>query len=123
MRRVAALLLALPVLAHGDVWAPGVWATGVWAPGVWAESAPLVAVPNVVGEANAAAADAILEGDGLDAGSVTERCSDAADDEVIGQTPESGAMVALGSLVDLRVSNGVVCLPKRGRRIGIGLGL
>lgn len=67
-------------------------------------------VPDVIGQANAAAADAILEGAGFDMGGVTARCSDAALDEVIGQSPAPGEQAEAGALVDLLVSNGVGCV-------------
>jgi hypothetical protein len=78
-----------------------------------------VSVPNVIGEASSAAADTILEGVGLDLGGVNERCSAAADNEVIAQSPAPGALVALGALVDVIVSNGVVCtaIPGSGVRL------
>lgn len=68
-----------------------------------------VTVPNVVGEANSAAADVILEAVGLDLGTVSEQCSAEPDDEVLAQNPLSGANALLGSLVDINVSNGVAC--------------
>ena len=120
MKRVAGFALALFTLVasasleNDGVWASGVWATTPWASGVWFEEdgggcVMCVSVPNVIGEASSAAADAILEGDDLDLGGVTERCSDEADNEVVGQAPPAGTMVESGSLVDLLVSNGVEC--------------
>jgi hypothetical protein len=70
---------------------------------------PQFAVPNVIGEASSAAADAILEADGFDLGGVTERCSGAPDDEVVGQSPPAGSLASLGALVSILVSNGVEC--------------
>lgn len=84
-----------------------------------------VAVPNVVGQANAAAATAILQGEGLDAGAVIARCSAETEDEVVGQDPAPGVNVALASLVDLLVSNGIECPSGRPgvnlRGLGVGL--
>jgi PASTA domain-containing protein len=71
---------------------------------------PPIAVPNVVGQATAAAADMILEGVGLDAGTVTAICSGAANNSVISQAPAAGVLVSLGSIVDLFTSNGVACV-------------
>lgn len=88
----------------------GVWNMGVWSDGVWDEdSAPQVAVPSVIGQADSAAADAILEGDGLDLGTDTPRCSTATENEIVSQNPAAGTQVALGSLVDVYSSNGVAC--------------
>lgn len=131
MRRALALALALAwssgsnaSLEDDGVWAAGVWATTAWGDGVWYEaSAGTVAVPNVVGEANAAAADSILEGDGLDLGNTASKCSAATADEVIGQTPIAGTVVASGSLVDVLVSSGTECSALGGRKFGFGLGL
>jgi len=80
-----------------------------------------VAVPDVVGEADSAAADTILEGDGLDLGSVFERCSAEADNEIIGQNPDAGTLVALGSLVYVTASNGTECSGRPRTRLGLGL--
>lgn len=77
------------------------------------------AVPNVVGQASAAAADAILEAAGFDMGGTTDRCSDEPDNEVVGQDPAPGALAAPGTLVALLLSNGVVC-PNSGR-VGVRL--
>lgn len=74
-----------------------------------------VAVPTVVGEASSAAAATVLQAEGLDVGTVTERCSAVADNAVIGQDPAPGVFVDLGELVDLLVSNGVDC-PNSGRQ-------
>lgn len=71
-------------------------------------AASTVAVPDVVGEANFAAADAILGGVGL-LGFEIEVCSAAANDEVVSQDPVATTVVALGSTVDVRTSNGVAC--------------
>lgn len=123
IRRAALLVLGalavMPARASMEddgVWAAGVWATTVFADGVWYED-NLIAVPNVVGQASAAAADAILEGDGLDLGGATARCSPETLDAVVGQSPAAGTQVALGSLVDVLVSNGVECV--NGGRNGV----
>lgn len=114
-RLIAALVFGaacLPTQAAFEsdgAWKAGSWASTSWADGAWYEAGGDVAVPNVIGQANSAAADMILEGDGLDLGAVTERCSDAADDEVVGQDPAPGVLVDLASLVDVLVSNGVEC--------------
>ena len=68
-----------------------------------------VIMPNLIGEANAAAADAILEGVGLDLGGSTARCSAEILDVVIGQSIGPGVSVDIGTLVDVLVSNGVAC--------------
>jgi hypothetical protein len=125
VKKLAALVAVLFVMtARADAppsWATGSWATGSWAAGSWAtgEAPPGVAVPNVIGQANAAAADAILEGDGLDLGGVTARCSAETEDEVVGQSPAPGVLVEIGSLVDVLVSNGVECV--NGGRPGVRL--
>jgi len=109
VRRLAALALLLVAPAHADYFAPGYFAAGYNVSGYFAEDAGSdVAVPNVVGEANFAAADAILEGEGLD-GAEIEVCSAEAEDEVVSQSPAAGSLVALGTVVDVRTSNGVAC--------------
>lgn len=103
-------LSALPAHALQDgAWDSSAWAPAVWASGVWQESVTLTTVPNVIGEASASAAATVLQGEGLDAGGVTARCSAETEDEVVGQSPGPGAMVPEGSLVDLLVSNGEPC--------------
>jgi hypothetical protein len=82
-----------------------------------------VPVPNVVGQ-DLATADATLEGEGLDTGEVTMTCSAEAENEVLSQSPLAGAMVAIGSDVDLVASNEVECINgtrRNGIRLGIGL--
>lgn len=117
-RFLAAILATLAILPasasmeNDGAWASGVFATTVWADGVWYENVAQGVVPDVVGQASAAAADAILEGDGFDAGTVFSRCSAATADEIIAQNPAAGAMANLGSTVDLYASNGQAC---RGR--------
>lgn len=118
MRRwLAALaLLAFPALAAEEEpsWALGSWASGSWASGSWGVDENTVAVPDVVGEADFAAADLVLEGVGLDGGTETEKCSGAPDNEIIDQSIASGTIVALGTLVNLSSSNGVACPPVGG---------
>lgn len=84
-----------------------------------------IPVPNVIGEANAAAAEAEFEAVGLDIGATTARCSDETVDEVVGQDPAPGVLVAPAALVDVLVSNGVECpsgIPGvRPRGLSIGL--
>jgi hypothetical protein len=95
----------------GAIFASGTFADGTFADGTFAGcSVPgSTEVPNVIGEASSAAADTILEGEGLDLGTVTERCSAEPDNEVVGQSPGPGTLVEDDSLVDLLVSNGVEC--------------
>jgi len=70
-------------------------------------TAPMqVAVPNVVGETQAAAASAIT-GAGLVVGTVTRQSSSTvASGEVISESPAAGTNVTSGSTVNLVVSNG-----------------
>lgn len=67
-----------------------------------------VEVPDVVG-LDAADADTALEAVGLDTGVVTMSCSLQPADEVLEQDPIAGALVDVGSLVDLETSDGVEC--------------
>jgi beta-lactam-binding protein with PASTA domain len=118
VKRLALIGLLLPGLAAAD--------TFMFAGGAFTRlnDAAQVAVPDVVGEASPAAADAILEAALLDLGEVGLTCSAAAEDEVLSQNPAVGATVDEGSLVDIVVSNGVVCTGSGGgRRRGLGLGL
>lgn len=78
------------------------------------ESAVTTAVTNVIGQADSAAAETLLVADGFVLGAVTPRCSSAAADEVVGQSPAPGVLAAAGAAVDLLVSNGVEC-PQAGR--------
>src|SRR2546430_1711674 len=65
-----------------------------------------VAVPNVVGQMQAAATSAIT-GAGLTMGAVTQQSSSTvAAGSVISESPTGGTMVASGSAVDLVVSSG-----------------
>jgi beta-lactam-binding protein with PASTA domain len=68
-----------------------------------------VAVPDVVGQVSAAAADTILEGVGLDLGVETESCSAATNNAIIRQNPAAGLEVETGALVDVVSSSGVLC--------------
>jgi beta-lactam-binding protein with PASTA domain len=131
MRRLIAIAVLGSVLAapaRADFIASGFFASGFVVDGFFVADggSPQVTVPNVVGEADFAAADAILEAASLDAGTETEQCSAAPDNEVIGQNPIAGATVSTGTLVDLTTSNGVAC-PSATRRpsiqIGIGIGV
>ncbi len=81
------------------------WAAGVFDGGD--EAAPAaVTVPEVVGMTTDGARNA-LEQAGLTVGTITEAASeDGPDGTVIEQTPEAGAEVDEGSVVDLRVSTG-----------------
>lgn len=77
-----------------------------------------VQVPTVTGEATSAAADAILEGVGLDLGVAADRCYDRgtspAVGEVIGQSPAAGTIVPLATLVNIEVATALECV-LRGR--------
>src|SRR5205823_13119832 len=71
-----------------------------------------VAVPNVVGETEAAATSAITSA-GLTAGTVTMQSSaTVASGSVISESPAAGTSVAMASAVNLVVSSGA---PGRGR--------
>lgn len=116
--RLVALMLALVTVradaamtfaTDGD-WAAGSFGTTDWEDGSFLEGAAAgVQVPTVTGESSTAAADAILEAVGLDLGGATDRCSSEPDNEVVGQSPQAGEIVDLGSLVYVTVSNGVEC--------------
>jgi hypothetical protein len=103
-RLLLAGLAAGALVSSQDTAAVG-W-VGIPLQGFGDESIP---VPDVVGEASSAAADVILEAALLDLGAVTARCSAAALNEVLGQDPAPGVLVAAGELVDVLVSNGVAC--------------
>ncbi len=80
------------------------------------------AVPDVKAEASFAAADAVLEGVGLD-GLQGTTCSAEAMGQVARQNPSAGTLVEPGTVVSVATSTGTAC-PKGGRvRLGIGLGL
>ncbi len=65
-----------------------------------------VAVPNVTGQTQSAAAAAITDA-GLTVGTVTQQCSDTVPaGSVISQDPVAGTQITSGSAVDLVVSNG-----------------
>jgi len=130
VRVVASLLLAGTLFiaaspARADFIDSGFFATGFDETGFFeADGAPAdIPVPNVVGEADSAAADAILEGDGLDLGTVTTHCSAAALDEIIGQDPLAGVLVSLGTLVNVTASDGMACPPGSGSQLNIILRL
>lgn len=104
MRRLAALVaLGLPLFAAADIIGFGGGGFFLIQEGV--------AVPAVIGEASFAAADAILEGDGLDGFEVVT-CSSAASGEVVNQAPPAGTLVQLATVVSVYVSSGTPC---RGR--------
>lgn len=73
-------------------------------------SGPLVPTTDVVGEADFAAADALLEGDGLDGLEGAAACSAAAEDSIIRQSPTAGTEVPAGTIVTVTASNGVACV-------------
>jgi len=64
-----------------------------------------IAVPNVVGKLRNQATQ-VIEGDGLKAGTITEKNDDAPAGSVINQTPAANTLVASGSAVNLVVSSG-----------------
>jgi hypothetical protein len=103
-RSRAPLWIALAVLAL-LVAVAAAWAAGVFDGGD--EEAPaVVTVPEVVGMTTDGARNA-LEQAGLTVGTITEAASeDGPEGTVIEQTPEAGAEVDEGSVVDLRVSTG-----------------
>ena len=76
-----------------------------------------IAVPNVVGEANFAVADTILEAAGLDGGTETVVCSNETADEIIAQSPIAGTQVQPLSLVNLTSSSGSSCTDASGAEI------
>lgn len=118
-RRSAALALLLccgtagASLEHDGTWKGGVWSPTVWASGVWLE-VPTIAVPDVIGM-TASAADAALEGVGLDTGAVGNVCSTETVGLVVSQAPPAGALVAEGSAVAISLSTGVACKGAGGR--------
>jgi hypothetical protein len=71
-------------------------------------SAGSIAVPDVVGLSEAAA-DAALEAELLDSGTITQTCSSEPIGEVVGQSPAAGVLVNAGALIDLDVSDGTAC--------------
>jgi serine/threonine-protein kinase len=100
-RSRAPLWIALAIIALLVALAAA-WAAGVFDGGD--EAAPaVVTVPDVVGMTSEGARNA-LEQAGLTVGTVTETASDdGPEGTVIEQTPEAGAEVDEGSVVDLRV--------------------
>lgn len=127
-----ALRVAIALLVLG--FAPGAWAqcssylaagylqSGYLTDGYLVEHS-CVAVPNVVGEANAEAAELVLEADGFVLGNVVAACSVAPLDEVIRQRPAAGTLAELGTAVDLRVSSGMECKLSNDNRIAIKIGI
>lgn len=127
MKRLAVVALLCSFAVRADelpAWANGTWAAGTWAAGIWGASAAptTVEVPNVVGQADFATADGLLEADGLD-GLEVEECSSAADGEVIRQSPIAGTLVDLGTIITVFTSSGVECVPVLRPRVGLGRGL
>jgi hypothetical protein len=107
----------------GATFADGTFADGTFADGTFGGCVGSgdVEVPNVIGEASFAAADAILEGDDLD-GSESSRCSAETVGEVIAQSPSAGLLVASGTVVSVTTSSGMECSGGRPRRrLGLGL--
>lgn len=101
LRAVIAAALLLPTVAGAQTF---IGFTGI----PLFSTASLVPTTDVVGQASFAAADALLEADGLD-GTEVEVCSAAPDNEVVSQDPLAGSMVSLGAIVTVRTSNGVEC--------------
>lgn len=113
-RAVVALVasLACAAASAAGLWAPDIWQDNLWASDIWGngdDGPELVTVPNVVGEADFAAADAILEGEGLDGLELGAACSGAAEDEIVNQSPAAGAMVEAGTVVGVTPSSGTPC--------------
>ena len=109
----------LPIPAGGVTESDRAHLAMVYAGFDYSEVEPMqVAVPNVIGQADFAAADAILEGDGLDGGTETESCSAETENEIIRQNPAAGVEVDLGTLVDVVSSSGTPC---SGRPLSISL--
>lgn len=123
-KRLAALLILGGILAP----LPGAWAadyfesgfhvSGYFETGYFEAEEAGVSVPDVVGEADFATADGILEGVGLDGGTETVRCSAETANEIIAQNPAAGISVPLATLVDLISSSGTACA---GRALQIGI--
>ena len=115
----AAVALALLVLIGSSVRADFVGFAG----GAFLQGSAVL-VPDVVG-LSLTDADTALEGEGLDTGVVTVRCSLEDADEVLSQFPIAGTAVLPGSTVDVLASNGEECAPGRpgvrlrGLRIGL----
>jgi PASTA domain len=83
-------------------------------------STPLVSVPNVVGDAQAAAQTAIT-GAGLTAGNITQAASaTVASGDVISESPAASTSVAKGSTVALVISSGPSTYTIGGTLIGLG---
>jgi hypothetical protein len=112
------LVVSLGACDEGGTFADGTFADGTFADGTFAGGgdcdALTVEVPNVIGEASVAAAEAILELSGLDIGTDTASCSSLALNVIIGQDPTAGTDVEVGSLVNVIYSNGTPCA-NRGR--------
>ncbi|HOQ30871.1 MAG TPA: PASTA domain-containing protein [Candidatus Hydrogenedens sp.] len=76
-----------------------------------------VEVPNIIGLTQSEAEN-IITAAGLSLGTVSEQCSEIEAGKVIGQTPEGGTQLSLGSSVNLIVSTGP-CSDGEGIREGI----
>jgi hypothetical protein len=124
---VAVSLVALAGTAHAAGFIePGFFETGFIEEGFFEEDGapPMdVAVPDVVGQADFAAADTIFEGDGLDGNELAARCSTAPLNEIISQNPIAGALVPLGTIIDVTPSSGMECPPGGGSRLDLQLRL
>jgi beta-lactam-binding protein with PASTA domain len=116
-------LLLVAGTAQADFIASGFFASGFAETGFFEESTPQVAVPNVIGQADFATADGILEGDGLDGNELAPVCSSEPEFEIVRQSIAAGTLVDQGTVIDLRASNGVACPVGGGgsNRIGIGI--
>jgi len=92
-------------------WTSGFWPTGFWVSAFWVADTT-VEVPDVVGLTLGAAAAALFAVDlSYD---VTYEFSDTiTEGEVISQNPVATTVVAVGSLVALTVSSGVLQLGRR----------
>jgi beta-lactam-binding protein with PASTA domain len=91
-------------------WIAGAWATGAWRGTAWAVQDAPVAVPDVVGETQAAGT-ATLEGDGFVVAVETAYSSLVAAGLIISQAPAGGASAASGSVVTITVSLGEAPAP------------
>jgi hypothetical protein len=104
-------LLLVAATAQADYFASGYKASGYYASGYFEVDAGggQVAVPNVIGEADFATADGILEGVLLDGFELAAVCSNEAADEIIKQSIAAGTEVALGTVINLTPSSGMAC--------------
>lgn len=120
MRKLLAILLLLPCqAAWADYFESGFHVSGYFEGGYFEVDSALIAVPDVVGEANFAAADMILEAASLDGGTETVACSAETADEILAQNPVAGTEVAASTSVDLTSSSGTACTGRPAVRLGI----